>query len=166
MESRTPKESRKSTNTNRITSVFELISSIEALAKYNARAPLNTEEHLTLFLKSWWSKTYNRPLKDPLLDSYSLEELLYEFFDKIERAKAAEEQIEQQNDKIEEKKEQEVLDWAAQEEQKELEELKAKSALKMNPAEAEENKKWMEEQLRIQKEMFGEDFGDDINFEG
>lgn len=32
---------------------------------------------------AWWSRTYNRPLKDPLLLSYTFEELLYEYYDKI-----------------------------------------------------------------------------------
>lgn len=33
----------------------------------------------------WWSKTYKRPLKDPILLSYTFEELLYEYYDKIIR---------------------------------------------------------------------------------
>ena len=60
-----------------------VVECIRAIAAYNARADLTTERQMTLFLKSWWSNLYNRPLKDPLLESYTLEELLYEFYDKI-----------------------------------------------------------------------------------
>lgn len=120
---------------------------------------------MLLFLKSWWSRTYSRPLKDPLLDEYSMEELLYEFFDHIERAKAAEESTERENDKIEEEKEKEVLDWAEQEEKRELEELRRKGEASVNidPTKDPNNIKWMEEQLKAHKEEFGEDFGEDVS---
>ncbi len=119
---------------------------------------------MTLFLKSWWSNLYNRPLKDPLLESYSLEELLYEFYDRMERQKAAEERVTQEADKIEEAKEKEVLDWAEQEEMKEMEEMKqmAEKAA-ANPAHDPENVKWMNEQLAKYKEEYGESFGEDID---
>lgn len=118
-----------------------------------------------LFLCSWWSRTYSRPLKDPLLKEYSLEELLYEFYDRIEREKSASESAEQQGDKIEEAKEQVALDWAEQEEKRELEEL----AKKETPTPEEQvadpaNQKWMEEQLAEQKKILGEDFGEDVDF--
>lgn len=116
---------------------------------------------MILFLKSWWSNLYNRPLKDPLLESYTLEELLYEFYDKMERQKADSERVIKEADKMEDVKEKEVLDWAEEEERKELAELQ-KSAAKVNPAQDPENIKWMDEQLGKYKEEFGEDFGDDI----
>lgn len=116
---------------------------------------------MTLFLKSWWSNLYNRPLKDPLLESYTLEELLYEFYDKMERQKADSERVIKEADKMEDVKEKEVLDWAEEEERKELAELQ-KSAATVNPAQDPENVKWMDEQLSKYKEEFGEDFGDDI----
>src|ERR1700686_1993722 len=90
-----PGDSRLSSNPN-------TIECVKAIAAYNARASLDTEYQMTLFLKSWWSNTYNRPLKDPLLESYTLEELVYEFYDKIERQKAGEERSTQEADKIEE----------------------------------------------------------------
>jgi hypothetical protein len=62
-----------------------LIASIKVLASYPYESKINNEEKLITFLKSWWSDKYNRPLKDPLLLSYTLEELLYEFHDKIKR---------------------------------------------------------------------------------
>jgi hypothetical protein len=139
---------------------LSLIEQVAAIAAANARAPLDNEKSLTLFLKSWWSRTYNKPLKDPLLESYTLEELLYEFYDKIERAKAAEETIEQENDRIEEAKEKKVLDWAEQEEKREMEEEMRKQA--SNPAQDPNNIKWMEEQIAAAKEIYGTNFGEDI----
>lgn len=124
---------------------------------------------MTLFLKSWWSNTYNRPLKDPLLESYTLEELLYEFYDKIERQKASEERAIKEADKIEEVKEKEVLDWAEEEERKELEEMARVAAGKpTNPTQDPENVKWMKEQLEKAKQVHGETFGEDVDekFEG
>lgn len=137
-----------------------VIECIRAIAAYNARADLKSEYQLTLFLKSWWSNLYNRPLKDPLLESYTFEELLYEFYDKIERQKAAEERAIKEADKMEEVKEKEVLDWAEQEEKKELEELQKAAA---NPAQDPENVKWMNEQLNKYKEIYGDSFGEDID---
>jgi hypothetical protein len=141
-----------------------VVDCIKAIAAYNARANLDNEHQLILFLKSWWSSTYNRPLKDPLLESYTLEELLYEFYDKTERYKAAEERSTKDTDKMEEAKEQEALDWAEQEEKKELDEMKraADSAAKSDPAKDPANIKWMQEQIAQAKKQFGEDFGEDV----
>lgn len=118
---------------------------------------------MTLFLKSWWSNLYNRPLKDPLLESYTLEELLYEFYDKMERQKAAEERIVKDADKMEEAKEKEVLDWAEQEEKKEMEEMQRKvDKAATDPTKDPENIKWMQQQLDAYKLEHGESFGEDI----
>lgn len=91
---------------------------------------------------------------------------MYEFWDRIEREKAATESAEQEGDKIEEAKEKEVLDWAEREEQKELEELAKKGAdqHKADPTKDPENIKWMQDQLEAQKKIFGDDFGEDVNF--
>lgn len=43
--------------------------------------PGTTLESLEGFLVKWWCRYYNRPYKDPTLLEYTLEELLYEFFD-------------------------------------------------------------------------------------
>lgn len=108
-----------------------------------------------MYLKSWWSKTYNRPLKDSLLESYTLHELLYEYHDKVKREQAIERSFELEADKIEEEQENEVLDWVEEEERKEREALAAK---KEDPA--VEDEEWMLKQL---KEEYGEDFGGDID---
>lgn len=110
---------------------------------------------------SWWSKTYNRPLKDPILLSYTVEELLYEFYDRMERRLAEDERSKQEDDKIEDDKEKAALDWAEQEEKKELEkEVKVSSP--SDPTKDPDNIKWMQEQLEKAKQAYGESFGEDI----
>jgi hypothetical protein len=121
---------------------------------------------MLLFLRSWWSKTYNRPLKDPVLTSYTLQELLYEFFDKIERPKAEKDRIEEQDDKIEEAKHDDALAWAEEQErleQEALEKKKAQPGPPPDPTKDPENIKWMEEQVRKAREFYGESFGEDIS---
>jgi hypothetical protein len=110
---------------------------------------------MELFLRSWWSKLYNRPLKDPLLDTYTLYELLYEYRDKIERVKVAEMGIEQETDKIEDAKTDETLDWIEEEERKEREAMEAAQQAKLI-----EDEKWMVQQLKKEN---GDDFGEDID---
>lgn len=142
-----------------------VVDTVKAIAARNARADLDTEEQLLLFLQSWWSRTYNRPLKDPVLLSYSLEELLYEFYDRIERTKAEDERLERESDKIEDNKDQANLDWAEQEEKRELDALKAEAAQASevkDPTKDPENVKWMEEQIKNAKSLLGDDFGEDL----
>lgn len=164
MASESQRQGQEATGTGNGSSGSNLtvIDSIRAIAAHNARAELTTEHQMTLFLKSWWSTTYNRPLKDPLLESYTLEELLYEFYDKMERQAAASERTTKEADKIEEDKEKEVLDWAEAEEQKELEEMQRMADGHKDPATTPENVKWMQEQLAKAKEVHGQSFGEDI----
>jgi len=176
MESRTKGSSNAgSTGRDSESSSSELtvIEAIHKIAHDNAFADLDNEKQLVLFLKSWWSRTYNRPLKDPLLESYTVEELLYEFYDRQERELAAEAHIDQDADRIETKKVQENLDWAEEEERKELEVLRAKQEAAekaeepVNPLDDPSNQEWMkkkiEEDLALAKETFGSDFGEDID---
>jgi len=100
-----------------------------------------------LFLRHWWSEHYNRPLKDPMLDSYTLEELTYEYYDKIERHKAAEDGLEEESDRIENEALQENLTWAEEEERKEREEMLKQ--LELDKA----------------KQEYGDDYGEDIDIE-
>lgn len=154
-------------------SELSLTESIRLIAARNARAPLDNDKQLLLFLQSWWSNTYNRPLKDPLLLSYTLEELLYEFYDKIERVKAEKERIEQDGDKIDEEKEKAALDWAEAEEKRDLEReaqgLKGEDQSKpiSDPTKDPDNIAWMEKQIQEAKAQYGDDFGEDLdlNFE-
>ena len=41
--------------------------------------PTSGTDALLRFLRWWWCSTYNRPFKDPLLMSYTADELTYEF---------------------------------------------------------------------------------------
>ena len=112
-------------------------------------------------LQSWWSNHYDRPLKDPVLQSYTLEELLYEYQDKVERRKAEEDISEKDADRMEEGRIQDNLDWAEEEERKELEALKQSEADEAQ-RKAEEQIE-IERQIEIAKDTIGGDFGDDID---
>lgn len=53
---------------------------VDALARcHQLEDPVKSIEALTRFLKFWWCKTYNRPFKDPLLDTYTTDDLAYEY---------------------------------------------------------------------------------------
>lgn len=153
---------------------FTVVDAVKQIAAYNARAELDNEHQLLLFLQSWWSRTYDRPLKDPILASYTLEELLYEFYDRIEREKAREENAQAESDRIEEAKDKSVLDWIAEEEKKEGSDQVPTEQDKnttedgaVDPTTDPENIKWMQEQLMQAKSQYGDSFGEDIeeNFE-
>ena len=118
---------------------------------------MSSETSQLRFLHSWWSVTYNRPLKDPLLQQYTLEELYYEFKDRTEREKARLEQAEEQADKIEEAKQEETDAWIAAEEAKES------NSNTPNWKPTEGDQKWMEEELERAKAEHGESFGEDID---
>lgn len=142
--------------------VILLVENIKALAAQNARASVTDDYQLWQFLKSWWSSHYNRPQKDPLLAEYTLEELLYEYFDIIERQKASEEKANSNNDKIEDEKRQKDLDWAEKMEQEEaeLEKRKAQASIMEKQIDSVLPKEIVEG-----KEVHGEDFGEDLNLE-
>lgn len=149
------------------------IDAIKKLASFNARADLDTDHQLLLFLQSWWSRTYNRPLKDPILLSYTLEELLYEFYDRIERTKAEEERLEQESVKIEEDKDKANEDWAEKMEREEREAEMRNSGAKSSepipdPTKDPVNVAWMEKQIEESKAVYGDTFGEDIeeSFDG
>lgn len=97
-----------------------------------------------------------------MLQSYTLEELLYEYHDKVERRKAEEASSEKEADRMEDEQIKANLDWAEEEERKELEAMKAKQAADEAQRKAEEQIA-LEEQMRLAKESIGEGFGDDID---
>lgn len=39
-----------------------------------------TLDEFILQLRYWWSRKYNRPMQDPVLDKYTIKELLIEYF--------------------------------------------------------------------------------------
>lgn len=98
-------------------------------------------------------------MKDPLLLTYTFEELMYEFHSLNEDTKAIQERVQQESDKIEEAKEKAALSWVDQMEAEEAAEAAT------DPTKDPENVKWMEEQLALEKEKFGEDFGEDLNLD-
>jgi hypothetical protein len=114
------------------------------------------------FFQSWWSRTYNRPLKDPILASYTVEELAYEYFDHKERDAYAAEKQDEEADKIEETKLEEADKWAEEEEKKDAELEAAKVPSADESVAPPEDEAWMREQLNRDKELHGETFGSDI----
>ena len=113
-----------------------------------------------MYLKHWWSEYYNKPLKDPILDTYTLEELAYEYYDKSERRKATENALEEESDRIEDEALQANLDWAEEEERKEREEM-----LKQLEEEKQANEEWMKKEVAKAKKEYGNDYGEDINLD-
>ena len=114
---------------------------------------------------SWWSNYYNRPLKDPILLSYTVEELTYEYYNVMERKKAAEERIEKENDMIEDAKRKEAEAWADMMEAEEEQEV---TTVKKDPVADPDNAEWISKMMNEGKEEFGENFGEDVslNFGG
>jgi hypothetical protein len=139
---------------------FSIFDQIQSIANRDARLS-GGEKHNRLFLMSWWSEKYNRPLKDPILLSYSLEELAYEYYLSIERKAFENENIEAENDKIGEAKLKADQEWADQMEAEEAEE--AEEAAPPDPALDPANAKWMQEEIEKNKKELGEDFGEDLN---
>lgn len=138
-----------------------IVEAIQKIAAKHARADLDSEADLLLYLRSWWSKTFELPLKDPLLSTYSLEDLLYEFFIRSERKKSEEEKDQAEADRIEEDLQQEDIDWAMEEERKDAEAMEASMAAKKAK---EIDEKWMQDQIDSEKaKSEDEDFGDDID---
>ena len=117
---------------------------------------------------SWWSDKYNRPLKDPILLSYTLEELAYEYYSTIERRKYDVERAQEESDKIEEAKLQADDEWADQmEAAEEAAAAKKPAAVVVDPMKDPKNIEWMKQEIERNKIELGEDFGEDlsVNFE-
>ena len=110
-----------------------------------------------LFLMSWWSEHYNRPLKDPLLQEYTIEELAYEYYGYHKRKQYIQEKY-QENDKIEEEQAWEDAEaWADA-----MEAADAESPQE-DPREDPANQQWMQGQIDLAKKEIGEDFGEDTS---
>lgn len=53
---------------------------IDTLARsYHCIDPVSSVEALTRQLRMWWCVKFSRPMKDPLLDTYTLQELALEY---------------------------------------------------------------------------------------
>lgn len=78
---------------------------MDRLAKaHHLTDPTISEKAITRFLRVWWCVQYNRPFKDPLLNEYTLDELVYEYLihyyldPKNDPKKKAEEEASQDDD--------------------------------------------------------------------
>lgn len=114
-------------------------------------------------------------MKDPLLASYTMEELMYEYLDHTTRNEAAEEAQEQKQEETESAKYDEALRWAEEEEAKDKARIAAGKPPETTKEKTEpsnpingltpEDVKWMEEQLLKEKAVLGDDFGEDFSGE-
>ena len=115
-------------------------------------------------MRSWWSKYYSRPLKDPLLESYTLEELLYEYFDIIKRKEAEEEEAKAINDKIEDEKLDATLKWAEEDERLEAELAAQEEMLKNSLGDKQEPQNEQSEQKNEpNEEVYPEEINSDFS---
>lgn len=147
--------------------IHTLSDAIREIVRYTSNNFNNglSEENTLQYLKIWWSNHYNRPLKDPILEQYTLEELMYEYYSIIEYnspSKNEENKDDQQDDKIEEEKRKENEEWAARMEEVE----KMEESIKADP---KKNNEWMNDQVQKDieegKQIYGEDYGEDLRFE-
>ena len=53
---------------------------VSSIAKaHHLESPNESAAAVERFLRFWWCKTFNKPMKDPILGSYTMDELYYEF---------------------------------------------------------------------------------------
>jgi len=57
------------------------VATIQKKVAEEIKKPINTLEALEKFFASWWCRHYNKPYKCEEIGSYSLEELIYEYYD-------------------------------------------------------------------------------------
>ena len=60
---------------------LDLFDSIRQLAESRVHNKYVTYDELLSQMRRWWCQYYKRPYKDPLLDTYTFEELAFEYFD-------------------------------------------------------------------------------------
>jgi hypothetical protein len=113
----------------------------------------------------WWCKKYNRPLKDPLLQEYSYEELLYEMSAYSELQKSLDKLAEEEADRIEDEKYEEDLAWAEQMEKEfAAQQAPVDTPKPTDPSLDPANIEWMNKAIQEEKARLGEDFGEDLSF--
>ena len=125
-------------------------SSTHLLAFRDARAPSGR----LIQLMAWWCRKYNRPFKDPLLQTYTIDELSYEYFLDMEIQRAAEENVQLEADKIEEAKQKNAEAWADEMEEEDEEGVSGEAA------------EWMAKELEKSKTLLGDNnFGENLDIE-
>ena len=94
---------------------------------------------------------------------------MYEFYDRVERKVAEDERQQKEEIGQEEAKDKADLDWAEKMEQEELAQMKAKAAKEttppVDPTKDPDNVKWMEEQIKLAKEVHGDSFGENVEMD-
>jgi hypothetical protein len=98
---------------------LELLDAIKKLAETGLNKEYLTYDELLFKLRRWWCRYYKRPYKDPLLDTYTFEELAYEYFDLTKEDKPEEQKVSEaveaeDRDWAEEEAAKEEAEWAAQ----------------------------------------------------
>lgn len=78
--------------------VEKLITQCQNHANKIKKAETKTVEDLIEYLRFWWSQHYNRPMKEPLLYTYTIQELLLEFY--LHTEETEEQKSEKANDLI------------------------------------------------------------------
>ncbi len=135
---------------------LDLYQSIKKLAETGLQNKeyLNYDE-LLFQLRRWWCQYYKRPYKDPLLDTYTFEELLFEYFDITQEARS------ESGEKVSEEIEAEDRDWAEEEAARELAEEEARIAaeaakLQVEQSAAPENDTIVEEAVGLTDDKWAE----------
>jgi hypothetical protein len=102
---------------------LELLDSLKRIAESFSGKKSLTYDEMFFSLRRWWCQHYKRPYKDPLLDSYTFEELAFEYYDVTQAINVKSEEV-----KVSEKIEDEDRKWAEEEEARELEEMRQLAA--------------------------------------
>ncbi len=66
----------KKTNNNELD-----VANIQRKVIKQIKKPLKTLDDIRSFLTRWWCRHYNKPYKNSEIENYTIEELLYEYFD-------------------------------------------------------------------------------------
>lgn len=138
-------------------SSLDLLDHIKRLVEEEQnKVQLNYDEFL-FFLKRWWCQHYNRPYKDPLLDTYTFEELYFEYCDVnyVKNPPSAEDKTENIP--------QEEYDWAAEEEAKEVADAKAIEEIEMDKLARKEDDTIVDESVGLPDDEWANRYlGDDV----
>jgi hypothetical protein len=106
-----------------------------------------------LSIKLWWCEKYNRPLKDPLLEDYTEEELLFEYFTLVENESYRKE-LKEEGDRIKEEESlEEDNDWADQMEAMEKESKQPEE----EPELTQDDIEWMQKEIQEDEDHDHED---------
>lgn len=101
---------------------------IDRLAQaYHQIDPTSSEEALTRQLRLWWCIKYSRPFKDPLLDTYSLDELALEYLTWF--------YMNPENDPLEKKRNESQLEADAEWARQQLQKIQTEKAKKIQESE-------------------------------